>query len=290
MDVLFLKRLPGSFQRRRFYGVLFIGLILTGCGIISSGVRSLSGVRNFVCYFGGRGNLEQLSKFDLVMVDPDEYTEEDVLALKTGGKIVIAYLSVGEAEDYRWFFSRVKQDWLRGENPDWPGNFYVDVNKPGWRHLLLNTVIPDILGKGFDGLYLDTVDTAGPYNFPEMEPGMVALVKEIRRSFPGKILIASNAGFIIKDIFSSVDALAVEDLFSYYDHEGKFYEKTSRTVRRPLIRDLLSIRKKYKLPIFTIDYAKPADRSLIRYAYRSSLSYGFIPYVGTVELDKILFR
>ena len=224
------------------------------------------------------------------MLDPDEYREEEVLTLKARGKIVIGYLSVGEAEDYRWFFSRVEPDWLRGENPNWPGHFYVDANQTGWHRLLLDTVIPAILGKGFDGLYLDTVDTASLYNFPETEAGMVDLIKEIRRTFPKKMLIASNANFMVEDISSTIDALAVEDLFSYYDHEEKFYGRTSRAVREPLIRELLSARDKYKLPIFTIDYAGPTDRSLMRHAYRSSLSYGFIPYVGTVELDKILFR
>lgn len=223
------------------------------------------------------------------MLDPDEYTAEEVLALKARGKIVIGYLSVGEAEDYRWFFSRVKPDWLQGENPNWPGHFCVDANRTGWHRLLLDTVIPAILEKGFDGLYLDTVDTASPHNFPETEPGMVALIRGIKVTFPGKILIASNANFIVEVISSSIDALAVEDLFSYYDHEEKFYKKTSRSIRQPLIRELLSIGEKYNLPIFTIDYAGPTDRSLLGYAYRSSSSYGFIPYVGTVELDRILF-
>jgi len=277
-----------------FCGISFISLVLTGCGMTSSMVRSsplqLREVKNLVVYFGGTGHLKQLSKFDLIMIDPDAYTAKDVLALKARGKIVIGYLSVGEAENYRWFFSRVNPEWIRKENPNWPGNFYVDVNQPGWHRLLLNTVIPAILEKGFDGLYLDTVDTAGPYNFPEMEPGMVTLIKEIRKTFPGEILIAANANFIIEKISSSLDALAVEDLFSHYDHEENFYKKTARSVREPLIRELLSIRKKYKLPIFTIDYAGPTDRSLIKYAYRSSSSYGFIPYVGTVALDRILFR
>ena len=47
-----------------------------------------------------------------------------------GARIVLAYLSIGEAEDYRSYWQRdwsvSPPAWLGAENPDWPGNYAVN--------------------------------------------------------------------------------------------------------------------------------------------------------------------
>lgn len=47
-----------------------------------------------------------------------------------GGKhLILAYMSIGEAEDYRYYWKDEWKDhppgWMAGENPDWPGNYKV---------------------------------------------------------------------------------------------------------------------------------------------------------------------
>jgi cysteinyl-tRNA synthetase len=64
------------------------------------------------------------------------------LKTKAGGcsRLVIAYMSIGEAEDYRYYW----QDdwyahppaWLRAENPDWPGNYLVAYWDPAWQGII----------------------------------------------------------------------------------------------------------------------------------------------------------
>jgi cysteinyl-tRNA synthetase, unknown class len=57
------------------------------------------------------------SRFDGVVMDysadggaSGEFTAAEVAALKASGKTVIAYLSIGEAEDYRWYWSPTWND------------------------------------------------------------------------------------------------------------------------------------------------------------------------------------
>ena len=95
--------------------------------------------------------------------------EKEITSLKTkpGGRrrLVIAYMSIGEAEDYR-FYWRKEWDyrppvWLGDENPDWDGNFKVHYWEPEWQEIIFgqeNSYLDKILEAGFDGVYLDIID------------------------------------------------------------------------------------------------------------------------------------
>jgi len=75
--------------------------------------------------------------YDLVVMDyssdgtaAGEFTPAEIAALKYspgGEKIIFAYMSIGEAEDYRFYWQEGwtpgKPPWLDTENPDWPGNY-----------------------------------------------------------------------------------------------------------------------------------------------------------------------
>ena len=88
----------------------------------------------------------------------------EIAALKSelNGK-VIAYLSIGQAEDYRWYWQREWRkkrnapDWFVGPDKRWKGNFYVRYWDDDWRQIILDYV-DRILAQGFDGVYLDCVD------------------------------------------------------------------------------------------------------------------------------------
>jgi cysteinyl-tRNA synthetase len=107
--------------------------------------------------------------YDLVIVDAffedQGLTAAQVSALKTkpDGKrrLVLAYMSIGEAEDYRWYWQpgwkEGDPDWLGEENPDWEGNYAVAYWQEGWQSIIFQYT--DIItAAGFDGLYLDKVD------------------------------------------------------------------------------------------------------------------------------------
>jgi cysteinyl-tRNA synthetase len=106
---------------------------------------------------------------DLFFNDNQEFTKEEILSLKTkqnGGKrLVVCYMSIGEAEDYRYYWQSDWKEgsptWLEKENPNWKGNYKVRYWDPEWQSIILgneNAYLDKILSAGFDGVYLDIID------------------------------------------------------------------------------------------------------------------------------------
>ncbi|PIE04336.1 MAG: hypothetical protein CSA76_04795 [Spirochaetales bacterium] len=113
------------------------------------------------------------TNYDLVLIDPyyegEALLPEDVTALKTkaggGRRLVIAYMSIGEAEDYRYYWhsewDTAPPAWLGAENPRWKGNYKVEYWNRDWQDIIFGSAescLGRILSQGFDGVYLDIVD------------------------------------------------------------------------------------------------------------------------------------
>ena len=75
--------------------------------------------------------------------------------------IPIAYISIGEAEDYRFYWNDSWYDnppeWLGKENPEWPGCYAVKYWYSEWKRIVFKYV-EKIVSLGFKGLYLNKVD------------------------------------------------------------------------------------------------------------------------------------
>ncbi len=106
---------------------------------------------------------------DLFYDDTVELSPEDVAALKTkqsgGSRLVLAYMSIGEAEDYRYYWNveweTAPPSWLEEENPDWAGNYKVQYWDPLWQEIIYgqaDSYLTKIVDAGFDGVYLDIID------------------------------------------------------------------------------------------------------------------------------------
>lgn len=149
-------------------------------------VSSLSDARNFLYLiddqqFGSRDQfVDSISatRYDLLILDlfccGERFTQEDLLRLarKPSGaeRLVICYVSIGEAEDYRWYWQpgwlTDPPSWLGPENPDWPGNYLVRYWDPQWQAIIFGTdssYVDMVIGSGFDGLYLDKIDSFEDY-------------------------------------------------------------------------------------------------------------------------------
>jgi cysteinyl-tRNA synthetase len=144
-------------------------------------VSSLTDAHNFLYLinpssFGNVGDfLDSVreTSYDLLIIDPyfdgRALTSGEIESLKTkasgGRRLVMAYMSIGEAEDYRYYWDDIWESdppaWLDGENPDWEGNFKVEYWDEGWQVLIFgskDSYLDIIIGAGFDGVYLDLID------------------------------------------------------------------------------------------------------------------------------------
>ncbi len=147
----------------------------------SDNITSLSEAKNFLYILDPDGfstRSEYLSalgdnNYDIILIDVfydgDILSSSEVNSLKTkengGERLVIAYMSIGEAEDYRFYWKSEWKDnkpsWLEKENPDWEGNYKVRYWDPAWQDIIFgstNSYLDRIIAAGFDGVYLDIID------------------------------------------------------------------------------------------------------------------------------------
>lgn len=89
-----------------------------------------------------------------------------------GSRLIISYMSIGEAEDYRYYWDDswepANPEWIVAENPDWEGNYKVKYWDSEWKKHILGTpesYLQKIIDAGFDGVYLDIID--GYYFFEQ---------------------------------------------------------------------------------------------------------------------------
>ena len=115
------------------------------------------------------------TNYDLLIVDlffnEEALTAEDVNLLKTkangGTRLVLCYMSIGEAEDYRYYWKedwnkkKERPSWVYAENKKWRGNYKVFYWEPEWKQLIYGneeSYLTKIMEAGFDGTYLDIID------------------------------------------------------------------------------------------------------------------------------------
>jgi cysteinyl-tRNA synthetase len=200
------------------------------------------------------GALEALeaSRYDLLVLEPTRTsratasfdTKKAVSRLKASPsgdrahrKLVLAYVDIGEAEDWRGYWTWSQTRWKKGAprpadwpgfivkpDPDgWAGNYPVAYWDPPWKEILLGgsrrapgggreieSALSEVVSDGFDGVYLDWIEA---YEDPDVEKlakkagvdarrEMIALLGEIRafgkKSLPGFLVIQQNGGALLK--------------------------------------------------------------------------------------------
>lgn len=107
--------------------------------------------------------------YDVVLIDlyyqDEELTANDVSSLRTkangGQRLILCYMSIGEAEDYRYYWPGLSRSLVYQANPDWPGNYVVKFWEQDWKKVIYgdaNSYTAKIINAGFDGVYLDIIE------------------------------------------------------------------------------------------------------------------------------------
>jgi uncharacterized protein (TIGR01370 family) len=246
----------------------------------------------WVSYYGS-GRLAQLSRFGLVDIDvergADNYRAADVARLHGAGAVVISYLNVGAAETFRAYWPGVRRFAVQ-PHQGYPGEFWMRVERAGYRRVLLEEVAPELVRAGVDGFYLENLDIVQErFATGATVRAVVAFLSALRAAYPNLIIVAQNGldtlGKRDADgvpVYSLVDAEAKEDPSTTY--AGGDYRRVAPAASEATL-DRLSMWRDRGLPILTLDYA---DRlGLARYAHRRSIERGFFPYLCVIDLDRV---
>jgi len=281
--------------------VALAALAAAGCG--DEGSLTLAAANDF-CYWLQDIDLQLLgaSAFDLAIIDysrdgtaAGEFSRAEVAALKDsagGPKIVLAYISIGEAEDYRWYWKPWwrpgEPAWLGPENPEWPGNYPVRFWYDEWQAIIYQ-YLDKIVAAGFDGVYLDKVDV---YEYwenerPAARAEMAVFVREIssycRARAAGFYIFPQNGHELIDEggYAAAIDGLGSED--NYFDGEQPL-PAAERAYREAYLDKYLNLGKK----VLVVDYCRRADN--VDYVYRRARRRGYVPYCTVRALDRLVIN
>jgi endo-alpha-1,4-polygalactosaminidase (GH114 family) len=265
----------------RFLSLLLLPLLLAACAVKPSDRERIREIENYIVYYG-EGRAEELSRYDLAILQPETLDQAGLKLLHRKGTLVVAYLSIGEVELYRpWYIDgRVDPGWILGKNEDW-GSYFIDASQPGWQDLM-TSVAGEYIAKGFDGIFLDTVDTVDIY--PETSGGMIALIHGLRAAYPNALIVQNRGFSVVDDVATDIDVVMFEDLSTTYNFEKQEYIFIQDSGTADL---MMALHERTGLPILALDYAPPDNPGMAYRAVQIARGYGFIPAVSVINLDDI---
>jgi cysteinyl-tRNA synthetase, unknown class len=236
--------------------------------------------------------------------DGRAWTPEEVESIRRrpdgSARIVLAYMSVGEAENYRFYWwphwVTMPPSWMAAENPNWPGNFPVKFWHPGWVRNIVDAnpstlerlvetrlswrkpYLDRVIEAGFDGVYLDRVDIYEMWQKerPSAQDDMVSFVRTIsqyaKARKPGFLIVPQNGEELLalKPYRQAVDAVAKEDLF--YGIGGNGVKNPEPEVESS--KALLDQLRADKRPVFVVEYID--DAAIRADLQRRAASMGYV--------------
>ena len=208
-----------------------------------------------------------------------EYTKREIRRITLTDKVVLAYMSIGESEDYRFYWDEGwysdPPEWLGEENPEWEGNYAVKYWHEDWKRIVLE-YLRRIVEAGFSGVYVDKVDAyeywADSLGTAEAARRMSSLIKEIADSCR-----AWAGGTCIEVTQNGVDLLLYDP--SLYDHvhgwslEDVLYSSSG---------DLTPVRnlKERGKFVLSVEYVYRGALYDVEQYYRRAREPGLIPYAA----------
>jgi cysteinyl-tRNA synthetase len=276
--------------------ILLLSALLAGCGgqdkqepVDENGDKNgitvepipLDEVRTWAYQIQGLsepGAVEALaeSPYDMLVVEPTrtDWSSDDrdfdtagmVKTLKSSPsgdgehrKLVLAYLDIGEAEDWRWYWDWSLEweeeeprpgdwpDYILTRDPDgWEGNYPVAYWDPEWKDIIIygvgengneergyDSAMDEILKDGFDGVYLDWVEgyedieVALEAMRQDLDPAdeMVEFIMEIgeyaRERNPDFVVVQQNASALGQERPASLEYIdAIAQEAIWFDGEA----------------------------------------------------------------------
>jgi cysteinyl-tRNA synthetase len=267
------------------------------------------------------------SDYDLIVLEPvrslkgseDFDTAGMVARLHDEGKLVLAYVDVGEAEDYRRYWA---DDWIApsadepGE-PDflitvdpagWSGDYPVAFWDERWKDIVIyadDSLMDMVLDDGFDGVYLDwieayqdeTVAAAAEHLGIDPAQEMVAFVQEIADYGRGRsesfLVLPQNAAELAQEVpeyLDIIDGLGQEDLSFRGEADTEWGHPESGDIPtspddQEYLLELFDLYLGAGLPLFCIDYA--LEQPNVQTAYATARNAGCLGYVSQTPLSRL---
>ena len=251
--------------------------------------REWNNVSSYFCNYGVFQ--EEMLKYDVAILS-ENIGAEGLQKLQDAGVWTVCYISFGEDNPLRTgdgmgpggFSSYYLYDDEDKPIPngDW-GSYYTDPGSPAWREFLYNE-IQRIVDMGFDGIFIDTVDSVD--RFPETFNDMCDLIRSVDEKWPD-IKMVLNRGFtVVPTVYESLDGVMFELFSTAYDLTTFRYDMLAEDSaqfaynRQWGVSIVNAVRQKKYFPVFGLEYYPIDGAETIKQAiYNLDWEFDFIPYL-----------
>ena len=172
-------------------------------------------------FLGLNGNeLSHLADYRIVVIEPAEFTTEQIDMLHKEGKTVYAYLNIGALEDFRPYYDRFS-DRMLDPYEGWPEEHWMDVTDGEWQDLIAE-LGENYAHTGYDGFFLDNADVYYHYPSEDVFHSLCSVLERLKK-YGVTLIINGGDSFVTR----SIDEGVASALFDGINQESVFTDISS---------------------------------------------------------------
>lgn len=224
------------------------------------------GGKSLAVYYGP-DELDTLSRYAMVVVQPGHFAAEQVRVLQQKGVRVLAYLSLGEddGENGSWTRDQPQTNWHTR---------MVDAQSVEWRAKIRGQVQNTM--PIFDGLFLDSVEHS--QRDATQTQAMLSLIREVRGWMGGGYLLANRGLGLLGHLRGVVDGVLIEGFSCTWEDDYRAYSDHELEYTGALLEQARAL----NLEVYALDYANTPELSA--FAQARAEEFGVATFVTNREL------
>ena len=254
------------------------------------GAAGVAAERSFIVNYAAKPDMELLLAHDLAIVEPESAV--DLAKAHAAGRKVLAYVSAVELREASPHFSTLKQAGVKvlARQAEWKSAI-MDITHPAWADFVVDQLARTAAAKGFDGFFLDTVDSAmalmrqDAARAPAYREAVVRLVQRLRTAFPGKEIVLNRGFELVPALKGQVDGVLVESVFRTFDAAGAYVPVAVKTTE--ILTEQIRLLRTAGLPVYVLDYLEPGNPQLADETVARIESLGASAFLSTRPLQGV---
>lgn len=268
-------------KTKLFIKIICVLILILSTALLSACSASTSdSAEKYIVLIGEDPEItEKLSDIDLLVIDAEYFSQNDIARLRENGiHEIYSYINIGSIESFRSYDTDFEKYTL-GAYENWPEEKWIDVSAPEWQPCTASRV-DSLVQKGVDGFFVDNTDVY--YNYPQesIYDGILTILDYMNHT-GRKIMINGGDCFVKKYLTTEknvlIDGVNQENVFTAYDFSKDIYTKNDQSTRE-YYTEYLDLAMSHGCTAYTLEYAM--DPTIRRQAAAYAGKHGYICYIS----------
>lgn len=268
-------------KTKLFIKIICVLILILSTALLSACSASTSdSAEKYIVLIGEDPEItEKLSDIDLLVIDAEYFSQNDIARLRENGiHEIYSYINIGSIESFRSYDTDFEKYTL-GAYENWPEEKWIDVSAPEWQACATSRV-DSLVQKGVDGFFVDNTDVY--YNYPQesIYDGILTILDYMDHT-GRKIMINGGDCFVKKYLTTEknvlIDGVNQENVFTAYDFSKDIYTKNDQSTRE-YYTEYLDLAMSHGCTAYTLEYAM--DPTIRRQAAAYAGKHGYICYIS----------